>query len=65
MSDELVNSERVTIMKGDPVNLETYLHAYIDGRGLADDSKGPLFRTIGRGTDALARTPLPRPMPTP
>ena len=32
-------------------NLETYLHAYIDGCGLASDPKGPLFRTIGRGTD--------------
>ena len=31
-------------------NLETYLHAYIDGCGLAGDPKGPLFRTIGRGT---------------
>ena len=34
-------------------NLEAYLHAYIDGCGLADDRKGPLFRTIGRGTDKL------------
>jgi integrase/recombinase XerC len=41
-------------------NLETYLHAYIDGCDLADDFKGPLFRTIGRGTDALTRTPLPQ-----
>lgn len=41
-------------------NLETYLHAYIDGCGLASDPKGPLFRTIGRGTDALTRTPLPQ-----
>ncbi|HTV31651.1 MAG TPA: tyrosine-type recombinase/integrase, partial [Methylocella sp.] len=32
-------------------NLETYLHAYIDGCGLAADPKGLLFRTIGRGTD--------------
>ncbi len=31
-------------------NLETYLHAYIDRCGLASDPKGPLFRTIGRGT---------------
>jgi integrase len=37
-------------------NLETYLHAYIDARGLEGDPKGPLFRTIGRGTN----TPLPR-----
>ena len=41
-------------------NLETYLHAYIDGCGLAADPKGPLFRTIGRGTDALTTTPLPQ-----
>jgi site-specific recombinase XerD len=39
-------------------NLETYLHAYLDGTGLADDPKGPLFRTIGRGTGRLTRTPL-------
>jgi integrase len=41
-------------------NLETYLHAFIDGCGLATDPKGPLFRTIGRGTDALTTTPLPQ-----
>lgn len=41
-------------------NLETYLHAYIDGSGLADDGKGPLFRTIGRGTGRLTTTPLPQ-----
>jgi integrase len=41
-------------------NLETYIAAYIDGAGLADDSKGPLFRTIGRGTGKLTRTPLPQ-----
>jgi integrase/recombinase XerC len=41
-------------------NLETYLHAYIDGCWLASDSKGALFRTIGRGTDELTRTPLPQ-----
>ena len=35
-------------------------HAYIDGCGLASDPKGPLFRTIGRGTDALTATPLPQ-----
>jgi integrase len=32
-------------------SLEEYLHAYIDGAALATDPKGPLFRTIGRGTD--------------
>ena len=41
-------------------NLETYLHAYIDGCGLADDPKAQLFRTIGRGTGELTRTPLPQ-----
>jgi site-specific recombinase XerD len=41
-------------------NLETYLTAYIEGAGLADDQKGPLFRTIGRGTERLTRTPLPQ-----
>ena len=41
-------------------NLEDYLHAYIDGCGLAGDPKGPLFRTIGRGTGELTRTPLPQ-----
>ena len=41
-------------------NLETYLHAYIDGCGLAHDPKGALFRTIGRGTDKLTTTPLPQ-----
>jgi len=41
-------------------NLETYLHAYIDGCGLACDSKGPLFRTLGRGTRQLSTHPLPQ-----
>jgi site-specific recombinase XerD len=41
-------------------NLEAYLHAYLDGRALADDPKGPLFRTIGRGTGRLTMTPLPQ-----
>ena len=40
-------------------NLEAYLHAYIDGCGLADDPKGPLFRTIDRRTRQLGATPLP------
>lgn len=39
-------------------NLENYLHAYLDGCGLAEDRKGPLFRTIARGTGRLSRTPL-------
>jgi site-specific recombinase XerD len=41
-------------------NLERALAAYIDGVGLADDPKGPLFRTIGRGTGQLTRTSLPQ-----
>ena len=41
-------------------NLEDYLRAYIDGQNLKEDVKGPLFRTIGRGTDSLTRTPLPQ-----
>jgi hypothetical protein len=41
-------------------NLEEYLTAYLDGAGLRDDPKGPLFRTIGRGTSQLTRTPLPQ-----
>jgi site-specific recombinase XerD len=41
-------------------NLEAYLHAYLDGCGLSDDPKGPLFRTIGRGTDQLTETSLPQ-----
>src|SRR5689334_25405585 len=45
-------------------NLEAYLHAYLDGAGLADDPKGPLFRTIkrgtGRGAGKLTGTPLPQ-----
>ncbi|MGJ0427545.1 tyrosine-type recombinase/integrase [Methylocystis sp.] len=40
-------------------NLEAYLHAYIDGCGLAGDPKALLFRTIGRGTGELTSTPLP------
>jgi site-specific recombinase XerD len=41
-------------------SLEEYLHAYLDQTGIADDAKGPLFRTIGRGTAQLTRTPLPQ-----
>ena len=41
-------------------NLEEYLTAYLDGAGLRDDPKGPLFRTIGRGTDQLTATALPQ-----
>jgi len=41
-------------------NLEQALAAYVDGAGLAADPKGPLFRTIGRGTGQLTRTALPQ-----
>ena len=41
-------------------NLETYLTAYLEQTGLMDDDKGPLFRTTGRGTGQLTRTPLPQ-----
>jgi integrase len=42
-------------------NLEAYITAYIDGAGLAEDPKGPLFRTIGRGKGRpLTRTALQR-----
>jgi integrase len=42
-------------------NLETYLTTYIEGTSIAEDPKGPLFRTIGRDTGRpLTRTPLPQ-----
>lgn len=41
-------------------NLETYLHAYLEGTGIAGDAAGPLFRTIGRGTGQLTRSLLYR-----
>ena len=41
-------------------NLDAYLHAYIDGCGLAGDAKGMLFRTIGCGTGQLTQTSLPQ-----
>src|SRR5437763_16019190 len=34
------------------------LTGYLDGAGLRGDLKGPLFRTIGRGTGKLTRTVL-------
>ena len=42
-------------------NLENYLTAYIEKTGIADDPKGPLFRTIGRRTKKLSRTALSQP----
>ena len=41
-------------------NLEEYLTAYLDSCELRDDRKGPLFRTITRGTHRLSTTPLPQ-----
>jgi integrase/recombinase XerC len=41
-------------------NLEGYLETYLDGSGIRQDPKGPLFRTIGRKTRLLTRTPLPQ-----
>ena len=40
--------------------LDAYLHAYLDGTGIGEDPKGPLFRTIRRGTGQLSTTPLPQ-----
>jgi integrase len=40
--------------------LEAYLHAYLEGTGVADDIKGPLFRTVRRGTGQFSDTPLPQ-----
>lgn len=40
--------------------LDEYLHAYMEGCGLADDRKGPLFRTIARATGQMSTTPLPQ-----
>jgi site-specific recombinase XerD len=39
-------------------SLEEYLTAYLEQTGIKEDSKGPLFRTIGRGTSQLTRTTL-------
>ena len=41
-------------------NRRLYFHAYLDGVSIGDDPKGPLFRTIGRGTGRLTRTALPQ-----
>ena len=40
--------------------LEEYLHAYLNGVGISEDGKGPLFRTIRRGTGQLSNTALPQ-----
>ena len=41
-------------------NLEQALHAYLEGNGVENGPKDPLFRTIGRGTGQLTRTSLPQ-----
>ncbi len=41
-------------------NLEEYLAAYLDGCELRGQARGPLFRTIGRGTKRLSESPLPQ-----
>ena len=41
-------------------NLETYLHEYLDGAGLAKDPKAILFQTYSRGTGQLTGNPLPQ-----
>ncbi len=40
--------------------LEAYLHAYLVETGIEHDLKGPLFRTIGRGTGQLSASALPQ-----
>jgi len=41
-------------------NMEAYLQAYLDGTGIGNDAKGPLFRTIQRGMGQLSATSLPQ-----
>ena len=41
-------------------DLEAYLHAYIDGAGLASDAKALLFQSYSRATGQLAGNPLPQ-----
>ena len=41
-------------------NLEAYLHAYIDGAGLADQPKALLFQSYSRSTGQLTGNPLPQ-----
>lgn len=40
--------------------LDEYLHAYLVVTGIDSDPKGPLFRTIGRGTGQLSSTAIPQ-----
>ncbi|CAB3775287.1 hypothetical protein LMG29542_08669 [Paraburkholderia humisilvae] len=39
---------------------DAYLHAYLEETVIAGEPKGPLFRTIARGTRQLSTTPLPQ-----
>lgn len=41
-------------------SLEAYLHSYLEGTGIDSDAKGPLFRTIRRGTGQLSPNALPQ-----
>lgn len=41
-------------------NLETYLTEYMEACDLHRDPRGPLFRTLTRGTARLSTTPLPQ-----
>ncbi len=41
-------------------NLESYLHEYIAGAGLASDPKALLFQTFSRATGRLTGNPLPQ-----
>jgi integrase/recombinase XerC len=41
-------------------NFEECLTAYLDGPGLRDDPKGPLFRTIPNRGGRPTETPLPQ-----
>ncbi|MGV8864795.1 MAG: tyrosine-type recombinase/integrase [Pseudomonas sp.] len=41
-------------------SLEAYLHAYLVQSGIEVDAKGPLFRTIARGTGQLSHNLLPQ-----
>ena len=41
-------------------NLETYLHEYMEGTGIAGEARAPLFRTIRRGTNELSAHALPQ-----
>lgn len=40
--------------------LEEYLDDYLNAAGLRDHPRGPLFRTISRGTGTLSENPLPQ-----